>query len=392
MTNEEAIRVLKATSVNLGRTNGKTVYAEAMNRAITALEAQECGDAISRNLALSEVKSGMIRTIDGENWKRVSENVRGIKELPSVAPVIRAQMSFAKCEDAISRQAAIRIVDDIDTFTAGWRDDAMEQMKQLPSVTPEPIKITTDHAPTPDELERLKQAMRNTPVMLLPSNNNIPNATRCKNCKHWLHEHLCIELSKYGTIETVSECEEPTVQERKDYVKIPETGIGDLSDGYHTFNGLYEQRMILFAALVKAYKDKAWKSYRHEDGEYCFGGGWFIVGIDTPEGSYTYHYENKYWNMFDCKDLPRAKHWDGHTEADAETRLMSLEPVQERRWIPVTERLPEEGQGCLVCDKGSILIDTFTGRGNPYNWKWYVRDYEAWMPLPEPYREEGEQE
>lgn len=84
-----------------------------------------------------------------------------------------------------------------------------------------------------------------------------------------------------------------------DVVELPETGIGDLSDGYHTFNGLYEQRMILFAALAKAYKDRAWKSYRHEDGEYCFGGGWFIVGIDTPEGTYTYHYENKYWEMFD---------------------------------------------------------------------------------------------
>jgi len=102
--------------------------------------------------------------------------------------------------------------------------------------------------------------------------------------------------------------------------------IGELSDGFHTFNGLYEQRMILFAALVKAYKGRAWKSYRHEDGEWCFGGGWFVVGIDTPEGSYTYHYENKYWDMFDCIDLPRAKHWDGHTEADAETRLMSLPP------------------------------------------------------------------
>ena len=102
--------------------------------------------------------------------------------------------------------------------------------------------------------------------------------------------------------------------------------IGELSDGFHTFNSLYEQRMILFAALVKAYKDKAWKSYRHEDGEYCFGGGWFIVGIDTPKGSYTYHYENRYWDMFDCVDLLRAKHWDGHTEADAGIRLMSLEP------------------------------------------------------------------
>lgn len=126
----------------------------------------------------------------------------------------------------------------------------------------------------------------------------------------------------------------------KRFVEIPETGIGDLSDGYHTFNGLYEQRMVLFAALVKAYRDRAWKSYRHEDGEYCFGGGWFIVGIDTPEGSYTYHYENKYWNMFDCIDLPRAPHWDGHTEADAEVRLMSLEPERKKGQWQITDAYP----------------------------------------------------
>lgn len=104
----------------------------------------------------------------------------------------------------------------------------------------------------------------------------------------------------------------------------PIEDIGELSDGYHTFNGLYWQRMILFAALVKAYKDKAWKSLRHEDGKLCFGGGWFIVGIDTPKGSYTYHYENKYFDWFDCEILDCAKHWDGHTEDDAEERLRSL--------------------------------------------------------------------
>lgn len=173
--------------------------------------------------------------------------------------------------------------------------------------------------------------------------------------------------------------------------------IGEVSDGFHTFNGLYEQRMILFAALVKAYKDKAWKSYRHEDGEYCFGGGWFIVGIDTPEGSYTYHYENKYWDMFDCIDLPRAKHWDGHTEADAETRLMSLNP--EPHWIPVTERLPEEPFGCLVTvwDTNPITMEEFENI-LPYfvGWdgeQWNDADGEqcpfevlAYMPLPEPFK------
>lgn len=113
-----------------------------------------------------------------------------------------------------------------------------------------------------------------------------------------------------------------------DVVEIPVTGIGDLSDGYHTFNGLYYQRMILFAALVKQNRDRAWKSYRHEDGELCFGGGWFIVGIDTPEGSYTYHYENKDFELFDCEELPVGKHWDGHTEADV-TRLLSLPATAE---------------------------------------------------------------
>ena len=103
--------------------------------------------------------------------------------------------------------------------------------------------------------------------------------------------------------------------------------IEDLSDGFHTFNDLYEQRMYLFAALVRAYKDRAWKSLRHEDGELCFGGGWFIVGIDTPEGSYTYHYRNKYFDLFDCQILDYARHWDGHTDKDV-VRLMSLEPEQ----------------------------------------------------------------
>lgn len=101
--------------------------------------------------------------------------------------------------------------------------------------------------------------------------------------------------------------------------------IGEFSDGYHTFNQLYHQRAILFAALVNDHKKEAWKSWKHEDGKYCFDsdGDWFIVGVDTPEGSYTYHYEKKYWDIFKCRELECGKHWDGHTEEDV-TRLLSL--------------------------------------------------------------------
>lgn len=171
-------------------------------------------------------------------------------------------------------------------------------------------------------------------------------------------------------------------------LEIPDAGIGDLSDGYHTFNQLYFQRMILFAALVKAYKEKAWKSYRHEDGEYCFGGGWFIVGIDTPEGTYTYHYENKYWDMFDCIDLPRGKHWDGHTEEDAETRLMSLNP--EPHWIPVTQEVPRESGFYVVSGNGKMWICEFVTILGICGWKNFVSNpvVSAWLPnaLPEPYK------
>ena len=102
--------------------------------------------------------------------------------------------------------------------------------------------------------------------------------------------------------------------------------VGELSDGYHTFNQLYHQRAVLFACIVKQNKNKAWKSFKHSDGKYCFdsNGEWFIVGVDTPQGSYTYHYAKEYWDMFDCQGLECGKEWDGHTEEDV-TRLLSLE-------------------------------------------------------------------
>lgn len=41
--------------------------------------------------------------------------------------------------DLIDRQDAIRIVDSIDTWQAGWRGDAIESLKALPSAQPEII-------------------------------------------------------------------------------------------------------------------------------------------------------------------------------------------------------------------------------------------------------------
>ena len=134
-------------------------------------------------------------------------------------------------------------------------------------------------------------------------------------------------------------------------LEIPKGGIESISDGYHTFRDLYYQRMVLFATIVKQNKNLAWKSLRHEDGELCFGGGWFIVGIDTPEGSYTYHYEIEFWSIFDCQELERGKHWDGHTDKDV-TRLLSLisKEAKHGEWI----HLGGDEWACSEC--GNVIF------------------------------------
>ena len=50
-------------------------------------------------------------------------------------------------------------------------------------------------------------------------------------------------------------------------VLMSEKDIGEFSDGFHTFNSLYHQRLILFAALVNTFPTLAWKSHKHSDGE-----------------------------------------------------------------------------------------------------------------------------
>ncbi len=96
---------------------------------------------------------------------------------------------------------------------------------------------------------------------------------------------------------------------------------GSVSDGYHTFDELYFHRMILFSVICNTYKEKAWKSKLHDDG--TMYDNYFIVGITTPEGDYTYHYHLDYWNTFNVKELEKAPKWDGHKPEDI-TRLISL--------------------------------------------------------------------
>ena len=130
---------------------------------------------------------------------------------------------------------------------------------------------------------------------------------------------------------------------------------GETSDGYHTFNELYHHRAVLFSVIVKAFEDKAWKSRKHHDG--TMYDGMFIVGVETPYGQATYHYDMEpYWEMFCCKEIERAPEWDGHTPAQAIERIGKLEPVRHGRWeiVIVSTSNPYESEieeKCSLCGR-----------------------------------------
>jgi hypothetical protein len=69
-----------------------------------------------------------------------------------------------------------------------------------------------------------------------------------------------------------------------------------------------------------------------------------------------------------------------------------------QRWIPVSERLPEENGFYLATYDGEICGENepVTGLAEYENGKWVddEEDYQcvlAWMPLPEPYKESEEE-
>lgn len=111
----------------------------------------------------------------------------------------------------------------------------------------------------------------------------------------------------------------------------------DISDGYHTFYELYEFRKFYNAALFNEWaKHESWggrvtpkykvhKSKRHNDGELCFGGGWFVVVAELPTGQITNHYKEEDWHLFQIPEYDKAYlEYDGHSAADARNRLLTF--------------------------------------------------------------------
>lgn len=110
------------------------------------------------------------------------------------------------------------------------------------------------------------------------------------------------------------------------YTALTNNMLGKITDGYHTFDELYHHRAVLFSVICNTYKESAWKSKKHHDG--TMYDGMFIVGINTPEGQATYHYDlEPYWDMFNVKELDKAPQWDGHSPTEAIERIGKLKTI-----------------------------------------------------------------
>ena len=139
------------------------------------------------------------------------------------------------------------------------------------------------------------------------------------------------ELMALTMLDSASRMEQAayTIESLRDRLQAATLGTeinGETSDGYHTFNELYHHRAVLFSVVVAANSGRAWKSKLHHDG--TMYEGMFIVGVDTPQGQATYHYDvEPYWDMFWCRELERAPEWDGHTPDDAIERIGLLRDV-----------------------------------------------------------------
>ena len=93
--------------------------------------------------------------------------------------------------ELIDRRDAIRIVDSIDTWQAGWRGDAIESLKALPSAQPEPCEDAVSRTDVIDLYKRGAERIakvKGMSVEELPHRGldvlmNLPSVMPVRDCK-----------------------------------------------------------------------------------------------------------------------------------------------------------------------------------------------------------------
>lgn len=109
------------------------------------------------------------------------------------------------------------------------------------------------------------------------------------------------------------------------------SATGQISDGYHTFDELYDHRIALWIALCRKMvefhhraDDLIWRTRLHSDGSQFEG--WFLLGMGDKAGEQiTYHLPDREWEACDfAQTRERAPEFDGHTPANVIERIGRL--------------------------------------------------------------------
>ena len=101
--------------------------------------------------------------------------------------------------------------------------------------------------------------------------------------------------------------------------------VKQISDGHHTFEDLYKNRLILFCVLCNSNPNISWKSKKHfdEENDPMFNGD-FIAGINTPEGIATYRFKLEFWDLFQIPEIEKEPKYDNYDNATVLKRIYSL--------------------------------------------------------------------
>lgn len=117
---------------------------------------------------------------------------------------------------------------------------------------------------------------------------------------------------------------------------------------------------------------------------------------------------------FDCEELCDVEDWydSGYIDGQLSAHEKCMDIIRSHMgdgkgtnvlsddgWIPVEERLPEEGERCIVADKcgyvhDGIIYDYADSKDDKLSfhkwddeyWQCFRPDVIAWQPLPEPYK------
>lgn len=186
---------------------------------------------------------------------------------------------------------------------------------------------------------------------------------------------------------------------------------------------LDSRNMQYFKLTKKRGKITDREAFEAMEESYYFGE--YLIRFNVPEEAPMDLYEDgDEWRLYAVKELLEEEIYKTHQEGYEECKKdFNFEKTANNGWIPCNERLPEEGVPVNITYKNSnppsyysnIKNIPFTATAISYKNKWYwyscicldiLNEYGkneadavnkdidiiAWQPLPEPYREEQEDE